>query len=168
MAPTPPPDATPAAAVVSGLAAFTEHAVLVAKAARLDIVVFSDTLDRRVYGDERFVGAIRSFVLMHRRARLRVLVRQPGLAMRAAHRLVELGRLLSSRIEFRQPPEDRRIAGDEYVVADERALLIRSAPAELDAKYLPYAPLEARQQLRSFNALWEESVPARELSDLLL
>jgi len=153
---------------VSGLAAFTDHAVLIAKAARMDIAIYSDTLDRRVYGDDRFVAAVRAFVLQNRRARLRVLVRQPGQAMHGAHRLVELGRMLSSRIEFRKPPEDRQVPGDEYLLADERVLLIRSVPAELEARYYASAPLEARQQLRSFSRLWEESVPAREFSDLKL
>lgn len=163
------PDPTTAApAVVSGLAAFTDHAVLVAQAARMDIVVYSDTLDRRVYGDERFVAAVRAFVLQHRRARLRVLVRRPALAMRGAHRLVELGRMLSSRIEFREPPPERTVPQDEYLLADERALLLRSAPEALEAKYLPAAPLDARQLLRAFNALWDESLPAQELRNLRL
>ncbi|HSW13317.1 MAG TPA: hypothetical protein VLI06_10795 [Solimonas sp.] len=163
MEPTPPADSTTAPAVVSGVAAFTEHAVRVAQAARMDIVIFSDALDRRIYGDDRFVSTVRAFVLQNRRARLRVIVRQPGQAMRGAHRLVELGRMLSSRIEFRQPPEERRLPTDEYLLADERALLIRSGPTELEARYFPSAPLEARQRLREFNVLWEESVPAREL-----
>ncbi len=162
----PPNDATTAPALVSGVAAFTEHAVLVARAARMDIVIYSDGLDRRIYGDEAFVATVRSFVLQHRRARVRALVRQPGLAMRGAHRLVELGRLLSSRIEFREPPPERSIPQDEYILADEKALLLRSAPEELDAKYLPHAPLDARQQLRTFNTLWEESVPAQEMRSL--
>jgi len=162
----PPDETTTAAAVVSGVAAFTEHAVRVAKAARMDLAIYSDTLDRRIYGDEAFVAAVRSFVLQHRRARLRVIVRQPVLAMRGAHRLVELGRMLSSRIEFREPPAERKLPQDEYLLADEKALLLRSAPEEIDAKYLPHAPLDARQQLRTFNALWEESVPAQELRSL--
>lgn len=165
---TPPADPTTAAAVVSGVAAFTEHAVLVAKAARMDIVIYSDTLDRRIYGDEAFVATIRSFVLQHRRARLRVLVRNPGTTMRGAHRLVELGRALSSRIEFREPLPERKLPLEEYVLADEKALLLRSFSDDIDAKYLPHAPLDARQQLRTFNGIWEESVPAQELRDLRL
>ncbi|AXQ29272.1 hypothetical protein D0B54_11485 [Solimonas sp. K1W22B-7] len=165
---TPPADAEPAPAAVSGVVAFTEHAVLVARAARMDIVICSDTLDRRIYGDEAFVAAVRSFVLAHRRARLRVLVRRPGTTMRGAHRLVELGRALSSRIEFREPLPERTLSQDEYLLADEKALLLRSSPEEIDAKYLPHAPLDARQMLRTFNAIWEESVPAQELRDLRL
>ena len=162
----PPDDVTTAPALVSGVAAFTEHAVLVARAARMEIVIYSDSLDRRIYGDEAFVATVRSFVLQHRRARFRALVRQPVLAMRGAHRLVELGRLLSSRIEFREPLPERTLPRDEYILADEKALLLRGAPEEIDAKYLPHAPLDARQQLRTFNALWEESVPAQELRSL--
>ena len=165
---TPPADADPGPALVRGMAAFTEHAVLVAKAARMDIVIFSETLDRRIYGDEAFVAAVRSFVLQHRRARLRVLVRHPGTTMRGAHRLVELGRALSSRIEFREPLPERTLPQDEYLLADEKALLLRTFSDDIDAKYLPHAPLDARQQLRTFNGIWEEAVPAQELRDLRL
>lgn len=163
-----PPASTAAGepVLVTGGAAFLEHAVRLVEAARLELVICSAMLDRRVYGDETFIDRVRRFVLQHRRARLRVLVGQPQAAMRASHRLVELGRALSSRIEFRQPAEERQLPADEYLIADERVQLIRATPEQLEARYFADAPMAARLQLRVFNALWEEAVPAREFSEL--
>lgn len=152
--------------LVTGSTAFLEHAILLAEAARLELVICSATLDRRLYGDEILIDRVRRFLLQHRRARLRVLVGQPQAAMRASHRLVELGRALSSRIEFRQPAEERQLPADEYLIADERVQLVRSTPEQLEARYFADAPMAARLQLRVFNALWEEAVPAREFSEL--
>lgn len=163
-----PPESTTASepVLVTGGAAFLEHAILVAEAARLELAICSATLDRRIYGDETFIDRVRRFVLQHRRARLRILVGQPQAAMRASHRLIELGRTLSSRIEFRQPAEERQLPADEYLIADERTQLIRGTPEQLEARYFADAPMAARLQLRTFNTLWEEGLPAREFSEL--
>lgn len=167
MTDAPQPDPSAVAEVVSGLAAFADYAVRVAQSARMEVVICTATLDRRIYGDERFVAAIRSFVLQHRRARVRALVLQPGAAMRSGgHRFIELGRSLSSRIEFRQPESEARLPVDEYVLADERAFLIRSMADTLEATYQPAAAPEARQLLRQFNGYWEPALPAREFSTL--
>jgi hypothetical protein len=162
----PPPLPGSEAIALSGLAAFAEHAVQLVEAARMDVAILSPVLDRRIFGDERLIAAVRSFVLQHRRARLRILVLQPGRTMQSGHRLVELGRMLSSRIEFRQPDPERPVPAEEFLVADERIVLSRS-PEETEASYA-VSPLLARQQLRTFNALWEISPPARELSELKL
>lgn len=163
-----PPSSTTAGepVLVTGGTAFLEHAILLVEAARLELAICSATLDHRIFGDETFIDRVRRFVLEHRRARLRVLVSQPQVVVRGSHRLIELGRTLSSRIEFRQPAEERPLPADEYLIADERTQLIRATPERLEARYFADAPMAARLQLRAFNALWEEGLPAREFSEL--
>lgn len=161
--------APPEVEVVTGLAGFAERALQVAGAARTELALLTYAFDARVYGTEPFVDTVRRFALEHRRARLRVLINQPALAMRRAHRLVELGRLLASRIEFRELLDERKPGVfEELLIADERTLVHRPSAESLEAKHWPNAPLEARSRLRGFNALWEESVPARELANLRL
>lgn len=153
---------------LSGIEAFRACTVRMFENARLQAVLFSQILDRRTYGAEEVIVAIKDFALRHRRARLRVLVAAPQQAMRAGNRLVELGRMLSSRIEFRELPESHRRLREEYLLTDERSLLYRAEPKELDAQYWPDAPLHARGVLREFEAIWQEAPPARELSELRL
>ena len=115
---------------------------------------------------EEFSEIIKKFILQHRRARLRAIVHSPGLAMRRGHRLVELGRALSSRIEFRALPEERQKIREEYLIADERALIYKEAHNDLEARWHAHDPLRARELRRTFAALWNESAPAREFTDL--
>lgn len=151
---------------VNGSAEFAEAALQVVAAARHHLALLSVDLERNLFGTDAFTQHLRAFILAHRRARLRVLVHDPAAAVRNSIRLVEFGRLLSSRIEFRAVPDDKRRLREEYLIADERALLYRSSPDQLSAKYYEDAPLVARSHLREFDALWEESTVAREMSSL--
>lgn len=159
-------DKDPVVALASGSAGFLLRLVEMTRTARMQISVLSQTLDRRIYGNEDFLTPLQSFLLQHERARLRVLVRIPEAAMRSGHRLVELGRKISSRVEFRELLPEHRLIEREYVIVDERGLLLRESPQELDARYYASAPLLAREQLREFENLWQESPPSAELRSL--
>jgi hypothetical protein len=158
----------PVSEVVSGLAEFLRRAIKVVELARLDITLFSQMLDRRTYGSDEFIAPLQKFLLQHQRAKLRVIVRTPSAAMRNGHRLIELGRRLSSRIEFRELLPERQLISKEFLIADEAALLIRDMPDQLEAHYFSHAPLLARDQKREFETWWQESPPAAEFRDLKL
>jgi hypothetical protein len=149
---------------VLGIAGFRDRAIALAGSAQMDLSIITLELDRRVYADQAFVDAVRVFALQHRRARVQVIVNSPH--MRGGHRLVELGRILSSRIEFRQLPETRRDIIEECLIADERSVLRSDSFTQIEGSWFPDAPLEARSRLRAFRSLWEECVPAREYSIL--
>lgn len=163
-----PAEKEPVIAVASGSAEFLARLVEMARNARMQISVMSQTLDRRIYGNEEFLAPLQTFLLAHERARLRIIVRTPSAAMRSGHRLVELGRKLSSRVEFRELLPEHRLIEREYVVADERSLLVRESPEELDARYYSNAPMLAREQLREFEILWQESPPSAEFRSFRL
>lgn len=166
----PPRDAAPSPPIaftaINGSEAFAAAALEVVAAARYQLVLLSVDLDRRLFGTPTFTEQLRQFILQHRRARLHVLLHDPAAAVRNSIRLVEFARMLSSRIEFRTLPEERRKLREEYLVADERALLYRSSPEQVEAKHYADAPLVARSHLREFEALWHESTVAREMSAL--
>ncbi|HEY0975546.1 MAG TPA: hypothetical protein VGE57_13710 [Solimonas sp.] len=164
---TPAPDKE-TATILNGRVAFVEALGVVAGDATLELALLSYDLDARVFGDESFVEKVQALALRHHRARIRVLVNATERTMHRAHRLVELGRRLTSRIEFRQLPDDEKAVIEEYLVADEKGVLQRDANDRLEARHYAYAPLEARRRLKAFNALWDVSVPARELGELRL
>lgn len=151
---------------VTGSDAFANAALEVVSVARHHLALLTVDLDRRLFGTEAFTEHLRNFILQHRRARLRVLVHDPAAAVRNSIRLVEFGRMLSSRIEFRAVPEERRRLREEFLIADELSVLYRSSPDQIDAKHYPNAPMVARSHLREFEALWHESTVAREMSAL--
>lgn len=160
----PPNSAVPTPESVLGHLEFAERIVDMARNARQEVVICSHDLDRRIYGDAALIDVLRRFLLEHRRGRLRGLVIDTRSAMRGAHRLVELSRTLSSRIEFRKP--DTAIDSGDYVIVDQRRLLIRPDAGELEASYYADAPGLAREQLLAFERTWAGAPPARDFADL--
>lgn len=158
----------PVIELASGQAEFLLRASQLVTTAKLDITLFSQGLDRRTYSSEDFIAPLQTFLLSHQRARLRVLVHTPALAMRTGHRLIELGRRLSSRVEFRELLPERKLIRKEFLIADEASMLLRESDDQLEARYYPHAPLLARDQRREFDTWWQESPPAMEFRDLKL
>lgn len=151
---------------LTGAAAFAEALQSLVSVARLELSLVSVDLERNLFGAPALVDAIKQFLLAQRRARFRLLIHHPRSAMASGHRLIELGRALSSRMEFRQMPDERMRLREEYLLVDERHLLIRGSPQDLLARCHRDAPQEARAQRRRFDQAWEEAMPARELSEL--
>ena len=112
--------------ILQGRAAHAAAALRLVRGARHELLLLSDSLERALYGGEDFAEALKSFLLGSERARLCVLLRQPQEAARNAPRLAELGRRLSSRVEFRQPAFQRLglldRSCDQHPLADQRAL----------------------------------------------
>ncbi|MGH8457644.1 MAG: hypothetical protein ACRETW_08805 [Stenotrophobium sp.] len=156
----------PTSETATGAAGFLACAVRAAQAAQMQISVLSVNLDRRIYGSEEFIAPVTAFLLRHERARLRVLLCAPDITMKSGHRLVELGRRLSSRIEFRELLPERRASERELLIVDESAVLLRESVLDVDARYWLQAPLLARERLREFETMWQESPPASELRSL--
>ncbi|EIT68112.1 hypothetical protein [Hydrocarboniphaga effusa] len=153
---------------VLGHLEFADKAAQMLRGARSEVVIFSHDLDRRIYSSESLVRLLRGFLLEHRRGRLRGIVQSPRSALQGAHRLVELARSLSSRMEFRECAEGWRASGEEYLIVDQRQLLIKGDRHEVEARYYADAPLLAREQLRQFENAWQASTVSREFSDLKL
>jgi len=152
--------------LVEGARAFAERAAAMVSGARLHVAIFSYDLDRRIYGTEGFLGAVRKFTLQHAHARMRVLVNAAGRAAGHGGRFVEFGRAMASFIEFRDLPEDKATIQEEYLITDGRLMLYRETPRDLEARYYPSSPHLARLKLRDYDALWNESPPAQELRSL--
>ena len=140
--------------LLQGRAAFAAKAVQLVRAARQELLLRSDALDRALYGGEDFYNAVKDFLLSSERARLCVLVRQPQQAVHNAARLIELGQRLSSRVEFREPTaEQGEIDPAEWLIADRRALLERRSPESLEAQFWAEEPQRGKLQGEEFDAL---------------
>ena len=153
--------------LLTGIAAFAARVAQMVGGARMELTLLSQDLDRRVYGTEAFAEAVRRFVLQHPHTRLRVLVNHTQAAVANSPRFVELGRALSSFVEFRELMLIRQQAvREEYLVADGRLMLHRETPNDLESKYYGSSPHLARLKLKDFDALWHEATTAQELRKL--
>lgn len=154
----------PAAEKIEGRGEFALTALAIAQSARRQLLLLTYDFDRRLYGGDAFVEAVKRFVLADDHAHLHVLINQPRLAVQGGHRLIELGRQLPSRIQFRELLEERVLTHrGELLIADQRAVLERREPDALYARYTPEAALMGKQRSGEFLQLWDESPTAREL-----
>jgi hypothetical protein len=153
--------------LLEGPAAFAAAALDLVRQARHELLLLSDALDRRLYGSPEFAESLKTFVLSSERAHLRVIVNQPGLAAQNIPRLLELQRRASSRIEFREPPDDRRQdCRRDWLIADRRTLLERRNPDALEVQLWSQAPQRGKLRGDTFDAIWNDSEQAQELRSL--
>jgi hypothetical protein len=161
--------AEPEAELLTGVADFAARATQMVSQARNELALLTQELDRRIYGTEVFNECVRRFVLQHSKTRVRVLVNSTQMAIANSPRLVELGRSMSTFVEFRElPPPRQLVIREEYLITDGRLLLYRETPQDLESKYYGAAPHVARIRLRDFDQLWSESAVAQELRKLNL
>lgn len=154
----------PTPELLTGIADFAARATQMVSGARTELALLSQELDRRVYGTEVFGEALRRFVLQHQHTRVRVLVNNTSAAIGNSPRLVELGRQLSTFVEFREVPLVRQqTLREEYLIADGRLWLYRETPKDLESRYHGHAPHLARHKLKEFDQLWNEATTAQEL-----
>ena len=155
--------------LINGVADFAARATQMVSMAKTEIALLSQELDRRIYGTGIFTESLRRFVLQHSHTKVRVLVNSTQLAVANSPRLVELGRSLTSFVEFREVRSERQqVVREEVLVTDGRILLHRESSNDLASKYYGAAPSVARLKLKDFDLLWDESEPAQELRKLSL
>ncbi len=160
-------DATGLPLLLEGHAAFAAKALQLVGAARGELLLLSDALERSLYGGEEFYQAVKAFLLNSERARLCVLVCRPQEALQNAQRLIDLGQRISSRVEFREPAaEQGEIQRSEWLLADRRVLLERREPDSLEAQFWAQEPQRGKLRAEAFEALWNQAQPAQELRSL--
>lgn len=134
--------------------------------ARRDLAIFSRHLDKRLYDTEGVLEAVQQLATSSPFARLRFLVVDSKPAVAAGHRLVNLGRQLSSYCEFRKVAPDFEALACEFVVVDETACLYRQDADRYEGRLHPHDGMEARLQLKTFDGIWDKSGPDPELRQL--
>lgn len=154
--------------VLQGRVEFLAAARRLVADTRYNASLLTQQLDARVFGDASFAEAVKQFLLLQRNARLRVLVVQAQAAVRAPHALVELGRLMASRVEFREFAPSKPTPSEEWLLADGRLLLERNGHEVLEARLLREDPSTARERQRRFDNLWDHALPSAELRRLRL
>jgi len=143
---------------LEGRAALASALLALAERAERDVLLLSFDFDRALYGSEAFVDAIKRLALSSERARIRVLINQPRMAVCSGHRFIELGRRLPSRIAFRELIDERRATQRaDWLIVDQRSVIERGSPDALRARQQCDAPMPARAKAKAFMALWDES-----------
>lgn len=153
---------------LEGRQAIRRASTELARQARRELVIFSRDLDPRYYDDQPFLGEIQRLALERPQLPVRALVMEPRAPISQGHRLIELARRLSSRIQIRKVGADDRDRIDAFLVADRRGYCLRPLADQREAFHAPDSPAEARRLCADFERMWELAEPDTELRRLHL
>ena len=147
----------------------TRHATeLMVGQTQASLDIMSRDLDPFLYDHKPFLDLLKKLCLRNRQARIRFLVQDPSTPIKRGHRLIELGRKLSSSIEFRQPHQDYQHYNEAFLVADQCGLIHRSLADRFEGTANFYDPVAARRKLDFFTEVWERSESHPEFRRLYL
>ncbi|MGQ9424558.1 DUF7931 domain-containing protein [Gilvimarinus sp. F26214L] len=134
--------------------AFAHHALRVATRARREMVLLSGTLDPILFDHAGFADAISALARSDRNARVRILVKQVHPLIERGHRLLELSRRLSSKVEIRKLTIEPENDAESYLIGDRDKLLYQHEPREYQGFANYNAGPEVRPILEVFDQLW--------------
>ncbi len=145
------------------------HAALaLSRQARHALHIFTRDLDAPVYDQAPFIQSVSTLATRSRNSRIQILAQNTERAIQNGHRLIELGRRLSSFIELRIPHDDYREYNQAFLIADDAGLLRRPITDRYEGTLNFKAPLAAREYLQFFNQVWERSAGDPDLRQLLI
>lgn len=139
-----------------------------ASLARRELRILSRELDPFVYDDAQVLAALRDLVLRVRRLAVRILVFDPGPAVRHGHRLIELARRHTSHMEIRRVPAEHHHHTEAFLLADDRGYLLQPLADVWEGTANRADPLTVRRLGADFERLWEVSEQDAELRRLFL
>lgn len=151
-----------------GLAAVRDASADLTAQAERSLLLFSRTLDPRIYDQQPFLDGIQRLAMFSEHSRIRILLLDNQRLVKYNHRLLEVARRLTSRIELRRPIAEYAERGDEYLVADLSGYLYREHAGEYDGHADFHDLLQAQQLQDQFDEAWEHAQPDPDLRRLYL
>lgn len=139
---------------LDGLAECRAATLSIARQFTRTLDIISRDLDARLYDDADFIAGVRATVVANRRARVRLLVRDPGPAVRGGHRLVELATRLSTYFEIRVLARQHAEYNRAALVADGVASVNRPLSDRYEAIACFASRSLAGELVREFEELW--------------
>ncbi|MCP4234853.1 MAG: acyltransferase [Aestuariibacter sp.] len=139
-----------------------------AEQAHLSIDILTYDLDAPVYDSRLFLDVIKRLARKSHGLCLRVLLQNNEKVQKEGHRLLELTRRLTSKIEIRKPHPDFQALRETFMVVDAQGYVRRPNHLRHDGEADFKAPLKARELIQLYNEIWEASEPDSELRRLYL
>ncbi len=157
--PPEPPEPLAPMTVVTNLEDMRAAVNRIAAGAQRLISIYTPDLEAEIYDQTEFLDIIKRFVLGRNFAKVRVLLGDSSRMLRSGNRFVAMARRLTSYIDIRlldvKPPQ----RAEAYIIADDRAVLLRT-DLESDEAIADFNnPPIARAQLAEFDAVWIANEP---------
>ena len=143
--------------LVVGTAELRAAVVDIVSHAQRTLAILTPDLEPEIYEHEDFLVALKRFVLAKSFTRVRVLISDPGRAIKPGNQLVQMGQRLSSYIEFRNLSETLRPENQAYCIGDNDAIVYRANHVTGEGMVAHQTPEIAKLYLAEFDELWNAS-----------
>lgn len=136
------------------------------KQAKQSLEIYSHNLDGVLYDTAEYLAALKQLSLNNKVSKIRILLRDIDYISKNGHRLIELARRLPTFVEIRQTSSNFDHIISCYSIVDNRGVIFRNDALRFEAKVNFNDPLLARDLLKQFNTIWEQSEPSQEMRSL--
>ncbi len=136
--------------------------------ARRELCLLSRELDKTLFDQTGFLAALKDLALRSRLARARVLLQDHTRAVSQGHRIIELSRRLTSRIEIRVPGEDWLDYPENFMLIDQYGYVHWELATRHKTTADYHAPLRVQKLRMRFDEIWESALVDGELRRLYL
>jgi len=134
--------------------------------ARRTLDIFSYDLDAAIYDQNPFVEVVKNLAIRSPQTRIRILLQSNERVQQEGHRLIQLWRRLSSKIELRRPQQDYIDHPENFLLADATGYMHLKTFTRHEGVADFNAKLEAGRLGDFFTEVWERSEPESDLRDL--
>lgn len=141
-------------------------ALALARQARRGLRIFTRDMEPALIGTEAFAGAAGAMARRNRHTFIRILVQDPGPALRTHHRLLPLIQALPTHVAARRVAEEWSRETFAFIVADDAGLLYRPYADRPAGTVCFAARARAAERRDWFDDVWERSLPEREFRRL--
>lgn len=153
---------------LQGREAFRQASERIACQTRHHLDILTYDLDKPVYDQAGFLEAVKRLALACRGIGIRILLQDSERARREGHRLVDLSRRLTSKMEIRRPHADYIDHPENFIIADRIGYIRRRVTGRYQGEADFYQPIEAKLLTDFFDEVWERSEQESSLRGLYL
>ena len=139
---------------------FAEALTEVAGLARRTLRIFDPTVAAFDFNSPQREEQLNQFLRASRMNRLMIAVHDPRVITQSSPRLLRLLRLFSHAISIHQTHDAIRNIEDMLVIADELHCIRKPHHERMRGVVTLHDPVETREWLNRFNAIWEQSTPS--------
>lgn len=136
--------------------------------ARRELLLHTEDMEAEIFDQQPFLDAVSRLVRQHQDARVWILVGNSRKTLQQGHRLIELSRRLSSRIQFRRPPPEYRDYGKTFLLADDTGYFYRPLASRYEGTANFNNPGQTAVLKKYFMEAWEQSQADEEMRRLHL
>ncbi len=128
--------------------------------------IFSRDLDRRLFDNSDFIAACKTLALRSHFCRIEILLMNSRQITAQGHRLLNLARALSSRIEIRRPEKQFEKLRHFSLTVDGQGYIYRTINDRYEGTASYHDPRYCRELDKDFDTIWQRSNVDPELRSL--